>query len=236
MKKNNKNKGVVKGAPSGFVISLMVHAGAFLLAGALVVFSVTQKDEKKFVPPKPVERPKIKLKKPMVRVKKNARPKSTSRIVTKVDRANMPDIRLPEMSGVGEGFSGGVGVGFDIVPDLGSVTVFGGGQTIGNDFVGTLYDFKRTRAGGPTGIDTDGFLFELAKFTKTDWRPTRLSRYYKAPKKLYTTTFMIPTISSDIAPTAFGEPDMIGYAWAVHYKGQIVHPVGGALPLLGAGR
>ena len=33
-----KSKSVAKGAPSGFVISLLVHAAAFMLAGLLVVF------------------------------------------------------------------------------------------------------------------------------------------------------------------------------------------------------
>ena len=32
-----KTKGIITGAPSGFVISLMVHAAAFMLAGLLVV-------------------------------------------------------------------------------------------------------------------------------------------------------------------------------------------------------
>ena len=113
-----------------------------MLAGLLVVFTVANKEEKKFVPPKPVDRPKMKLKKP--KVKKNAKPKSSSRIVTKVTKANMPDIQLPEMSGIGEGISGSIG-GFEMMPDLGEVTIFGAGQTIGNDFVGTFYDFKRTR-------------------------------------------------------------------------------------------
>ena len=42
MKKVGKAKGIVKGAPSGFVISLLVHAGAFALAGLLVVFTVVK--------------------------------------------------------------------------------------------------------------------------------------------------------------------------------------------------
>ena len=147
MKKlNNKRTGIVKGVPSGFVISLLVHAGAFALAGLLVVFTVVNKEEKKFVPPKPVDRPKMKLKKPRVKVKKTAKPKATTRIVTKVKRASMPDIQLPEMSGMTDGLVGGIG-GFEIMPNLDQVTLFGGGQTIGNDFVGTFIDFKRNRQG-----------------------------------------------------------------------------------------
>ena len=51
-----KTKSVVKGAPSGLVISLLVHAATFMLAGLLVVFSVVKKEEVTFVPPQAVER------------------------------------------------------------------------------------------------------------------------------------------------------------------------------------
>ncbi len=120
---DEKNQKINKGAPSGFVISLMVHAAAFALAGLLVVFTVHQKEEKTFVPPRPVDRPKMKLKKPQVKVKKSAKPKSTTRIVTKVKRASIPDIQLPEMSGMGVGIVGDIG-GFEMIPDLEEMTVF----------------------------------------------------------------------------------------------------------------
>ena len=81
---------ITKGGTSGFVISLVIHAALFLLAGLLVVFTVQQKEEKKFVPPAPVERPKMQLKKPKVKVKKTTKPKTTQRIVTKMKSASMP--------------------------------------------------------------------------------------------------------------------------------------------------
>ena len=225
--KNMKKKrtGVVKGAPSGFVISLMVHAAAFMLAGLLVVFSVVQKEEKKFVPPKPVDRPKMKLKKPKVKVKKSAKPKATTRIVTKVKRASMPDIQLPEMSGMADGLAGGIG-GFDIMPDLGEITVFGGGQSLGNDFVGTFYDFKRDRRGRTVIMDPDKFTDELTGFVKRGWKTSKIARYYRSPKKLYATSFMIPQMLSSVAPAAFDEADTLGYCWMAHYKGQLVHKEG----------
>ncbi|VGO19587.1 hypothetical protein [Pontiella sulfatireligans] len=150
MKRKSGSKSVKfnKGAPSGFVISLMVHAAVFMLAGMLVVFNVVKKEEKKFVPPQPVERPKMKLKKPKVKVEKSSKPKAMNRIVTKVKRASMPDIQLPEMSGMTDGLAGAIG-GFEIMPDLDEVTLYGSGQTIGNDFVGTFYDLKRNRQGNP---------------------------------------------------------------------------------------
>ena len=127
MKANTKKpKSVAKGAPSGLVISLLVHAGAFMLAGMLVVFTVVNKQEKKFEPPKPVERPKMKLKKPKVKVKKNTKPRSTTRIVTKIQKADMPDIQLPELGGMGAGLGAGPGAGGVLGVDLGTGVACGG--------------------------------------------------------------------------------------------------------------
>ena len=222
---SKKTKGVGKGAPSGFVISLAIHVGAFFLAGLLVVFTVQKKKEQKFAPPKPVERPKMKLKKPKVKVKKNAKPKATTRIVTKVQKADMPDIQLPELGGMGTGLEGGAGLGgFEMMPDLDEVTLFGGGQTIGNDFVGTFYDFKRDRHGGRKSMNTDEFKSRVGEFVSGGFRTSRLAQFYQSPKKLYATTFMIPTVKSFIAPDAFGESDTGGWTWMAHYKGNLVYP------------
>ncbi len=219
-----KEKKVVRGMPTAVVISILIHTGLFLLAGMFVVFTVVKQKEVEFEPPKAVERPKMKLKKPKVRVKKSTKPKATTRIVTRVQKTSMPDIQLPEMSGIGESLGGGIG-GFDLMPDLGEVTVFGSGQTVGNDLVGTFYDFKRDRKGKPllAGMDTDKYMQELMRFLRNDWKPSIWSHYYRSPKKLYATTIMIPPILSTEAPTAFGEPQTGGWCWAVHYKGQLVY-------------
>ncbi|MDF7807981.1 hypothetical protein P4E94_11070 [Pontiellaceae bacterium B12219] len=226
MKKRIKNsKNISKGAPSGFMISLLVHAGAFLLAGMLVVFTVTQKEEKKFVPPTPVNRPKMKLKKPKVSVKKNAKPKSSSRIVTKVTRANMPDIQLPEMAGMGEGLIGGVESGFDIMPELETINALGSGSSIGNDFEGTYYDLKFSRSGVYNPISEDEWRDYFYKLFRGEWDTRILSRFYRSPKTLYTTCFVLPHVPSALAPVAFGLPDSMasGGEWIVHYKGDLVY-------------
>jgi len=226
MKKREKRKDkTVKGMPTAVLVSILIHAGLFLLAGMFVVFTVVKSKEVEFEPPKAVERPKMKLKKPKVKVKKSTKPKPTTRIVTKVQKASMPDIQLPEISGMGESLGGGIG-GFDLMPDLGEIGVFGSGQTVGNDFVGTFYDFKRDRKGNPlaAGMDTDKYMQELMKFLRNDWKPSTWVRYYRSPKKLYATTIMIPAILSTEAPAAFGEPDTGGWCWAVHYTGQLVYP------------
>jgi len=208
--------------PTAVLISILIHAGLFLLAGMFVVFTVVKSKEVEFEPPKAVERPKIKLKKPKVKVKKSSKPKPTTRIVTKVQRASMPDIQLPEMSGMAEGLGTGVG-GFDLMPDLGEVTIFGGGQTIGNDFVGTFYDFKRDRKGNFISTDTWEFSDKLLQFIKSGWKTSLLARYYRSPKKLYATSFMIPSTLSSLGPRAFGE-DTGGWTWMALYKGKLVYP------------
>ena len=210
--------------PSAVLLSILIHVGLFLLAGMLVVFTVVNKEEQKFVPPKAVERPKMKLKKPKVKVKKTSKPKPTTRIVTKVNRANMPDIQLPEMSGMGDGLSSGIG-GFDMMPDLGDVTIFGSGQSIGNDLVGTYYDWKLDRNGRVISRDTEGFGWRstINKFLKRGWDTSVFSRYYRSPKKLYATNLIVPVIPSSNAPEAFGANESVGALWMVHYKGQLVH-------------
>tara|TARA_A100001015_G_scaffold43351_1_gene47631 strand:- start:1940 stop:3775 length:1836 start_codon:yes stop_codon:yes gene_type:complete len=223
MKQRNRKKSIkiTRGASSGWLLSLLIHVGLFFLAGLLVVFTVQQREEKKFVPPPPVERPKMQLKKPKVQVKKN-KPKPTQRIVTKVNPASMPEIQLPELGGVADGLAGGVG-GFDLMPNLEEVTLFGGGQTIGNDFVGTFYDFKRDRSGRPIPTDPSEFVEELRRFVRGGWRTSQLARFYRSPKKLFATTFMIPPVKSSVAPAAFGEMETGGWCWMAHYKGKLVH-------------
>jgi hypothetical protein len=136
----------------------------------------------------------------------------------------MPDIQLPEMSGIGNGIGNGDFGGFDIMPDLSEVTIFGSGQTIGNDFVGTFYDLKRTRSGNVTAMDETQFATELEKFCRNGWKPSTLAKFYQSPKKLYTTTFCVPHVPSSLAPFAFGEPNTIACQWAVYYKGMLVYP------------
>jgi hypothetical protein len=55
------------------------------------------------------------------------------------------------------------------------------------------------------------------------WKTSQLARYYRSPRKLYTTAFAVPPVHSSLAPATFGEEDTIGYLWAAHYKGQLVH-------------
>ncbi|MCK5676238.1 MAG: von Willebrand factor type A domain-containing protein, partial [Verrucomicrobia bacterium] len=119
---------------SGAVFSIL-----FFVSLGIVVFPAPKGGHENidvtFEKPKAVERPKMKLKKPKVAIKKTSKPKSTTRIVTKVSRASRPDIRLPELAGVGKGMgvSGGMG-GFDMMPDSQGVTFLGSAQSVGEEF------------------------------------------------------------------------------------------------------
>ncbi|MEN7973885.1 MAG: SHD1 domain-containing protein [Verrucomicrobiota bacterium] len=229
-RRNGKTKKITKGMPSAVLLSIAIHAALFFLAGLLVVFTVVKKKEIEFEPPKAVERPKMKLKKPKPRIKKSSRPKKAQHILAKVNPVNMPEIQLPELSGMGgEGLGEGIVGGFDTMPDLETVSIYGSGRSIGNDLEGILYDFKRNRQGKPLSVapGDDGMRRQIEKFIRSGWKTSTFARFYRSPNKLYSPTIMISTCLSHFAPLAFNERDMAAYDYLLHYKGQLVHPEGG---------
>jgi hypothetical protein len=112
------------------------------------------------------------------------------------------------------------------MPDLDQITVMGSSKSIGSDLEGTFYDFNRTRRGALNVIDTEAYTSELVKFHKSGWNPSRLSKYYRSPKKLYATSIAVPPMMSPMGPAAFDEPDNEDRCWIVHYKGLLVHKDG----------
>ena len=214
--------------PSAVVLSILIHAGLFLAAGVFVVFTVLPQPPVEFEPPPKVKTPKMPIKKLQVKVKKPTKPKASAKLTAVVKKPDLHEIAFPDLpsSGVGTGIGGDSDVvSFDILPDLEDVTIFGGGQTIGNDFTGTFYDMKRKRNGtSASGIDNDEFMVVLDKFLLNDWKTSYFARFYRAPKKLYATCFMIPLMHSALAPSAFSEPDVEGLRWCAHYKGKLVYP------------
>ena len=65
----------IRGQSTAVLISIALHLLIAVLASVFVVFNIVKKPEKKFEPPPPVERPKMKLKKPRVKMKKQTQPK-----------------------------------------------------------------------------------------------------------------------------------------------------------------
>ena len=245
MKKSYKKPGKVnKGGPSGLVISLLVHAGAFMVAGLCVVFTVLPRPKPVFQAPPPMERPKMDLKKPQVKVKRSSAPKPSSRIVAKVQMAKMPDIAIPDLVGTGDGLLGGLGgVGDGFLGGFSGgttpISVLGMGTTDGNDLVGTFYDFKRSASGSPIGfgvdyessgeekrVATSVMMLLVNKFIKSGCKRTALSRYFCSPRRLYAPCLVVSPTLTDIAPSMFDTIDSGGGYWMVHYKGKLVHKDG----------
>ena len=241
--KNNKRdkksqKGLIKGAPTAVLVSVAIHAALLLIAGGLVVFKMIEKKEAQFVPPAKIERPKMDLKKPRVKVKKTSKPRTAKRIVSK-SVASMPDIQLPDISSAGSGLGGGVG-GYELVPDVAEMSMFGGTKSVavGNDFEGTFYSLQYDRRGKKTSIDDPEYMSTIRRFVELGWNPYVFAPYYRAPQKLYTTHLFIPTISSEFGPSHFGipaGPNFDPILWCVHYKGKIMRKEGGRYRFWGFG-
>lgn len=218
------------GAPSGFMISLIFHGVAFFIAGIFVVFQVLPKEEPVFEPPPPVERPKMNLKKPKVKVQKSSTPKPSSRIVAKVKTAKMPEIAIPDLVGTGEGLMGGTGLGGDFLdmPEIPEANIFGSGVTAGKDLEVTFYSLSRKRSGQVRRITHQEYFNVLRNFVKSGWKTSLLAKYYHSPNKLYASCLCIPIVSSIVGPLSFGESEYVENArtWVAHYKGQLVNKDG----------
>lgn len=220
--KQKKLKGVVRGAPSGVVISILIHVALGVVAAVFVVFDAIKEKPPVFVPPPAKSTPKMPPPKPQIRVQKPSRPRSQT--ITVVPKQNaMPAFSLPEPEAFGEGFDmGGGGVDIDI--DFEMPTPYGGTVSVGSDFVGRFYDFKKNRDGSRSIMDTVNFKEYVRDFCLTDWNPGRLMQFYRSPQKLYATCFMVPPTPSSSAPEAFKVPHIEGAMWVCHYKGKLVYP------------
>ncbi|MEN8255239.1 MAG: hypothetical protein ABFR33_07195 [Verrucomicrobiota bacterium] len=100
---------------SAAVVSIALHLILLLIAGTFVAVQVVVKSEKKFEA-KQVSRPRMPPKKLQVPVKikkQRRKPRLRQRIVVKTKVRNMPDIKMPEISGIksGLGAVGDAGLG-----------------------------------------------------------------------------------------------------------------------------
>jgi hypothetical protein len=222
-----KTQKVVKGMPSAVVLSILIHAGLFLLAGLLVVFTVLPPKETTFEAPKPVKRPKMAIRKLQMKVKKPSKPKASAKITALVKTPELNEIAFPDLAtgGFGTGIGGeGVGPSFVELPEFEESSVFGNNMSIGSDFEGTFYSLNHGRVGGFQSMNGNEFRDVLRKFVLSGWKDNVLSKYYRSPKKLYATHFMVPPIPAVLAPDVFGEPDKESYFFFVHYRGKLVYP------------
>ncbi|MBN2704279.1 MAG: hypothetical protein JXR23_08710 [Pontiellaceae bacterium] len=239
-KRYGKRTGKVnKGAPSGFIISLLLHAAAFAVAGVFVVFTVMKPKAPEFVAPPPMERPKMNLKKPIVKVRRSSSPAPASRIVAKVKMAKMPEISIPDLTGTGDALMsgmGGMGGNSFGLPGPGGTYLFGDKVTSGNDLEVTFYSLGRARSGAKRQISEMEYFDIIRRFVEGGFDTSILKNYYRSTGKLYAQCVAIPKVRSIAGPLAFGESDYLANSsrWAAHYKGKIKHKDGVTFRLWGA--
>ena len=139
-----------------------------------------------------------------------------------------------------DGLSMDIGIGMDtgLGDDLGEE---GGGmgssQPSGSALEGTFYDLSRTKSGSPNkvGQDANAFYEALAPFYKS-WNQSALSRYYKAPTRLYASNFYLPAAKSELAPEAFQYKEMkSGTGWFAIYRGKVKSPLTTKIRFIGTG-
>ncbi len=124
------------------------------------------------------------------------------------------EIKMPEMVGIkgGTGYldeGGGLGgIGFGMEIDL-----FGGNKGSGNELEGSFFDLKMKANGEPSELEyvklggskeekekekaeerrKNNEFVEIVRNFAGSWNPSRLEkRYFKAPKRKFATTFMVP--------------------------------------------
>ncbi len=221
-----KTQKLVKGMPTAVVASILFHVGLFVLAGVLVIFTISRPEEVVFEPPPPVKVPKMPLKKLQVKMKK-PKPKASAKITAVVNRPDLHDIQFPDLATSGMG--PGLGSGSDVVDFTNLLPlddledVFGKEKSIGNDLEVTFYDTKRSRSGRLTVSDNELARSLLRDFLRNEWDTSVFSRIYHSPKKRYATCIVMPATMSHRAPAAFGEKDAYPGCWIALYKGRLVH-------------
>lgn len=242
-----KTKKLVRGTSTAVLVSAGLHILLLVFAASWVVFTVAQNKAAKFTPVQ-INRPKMNLQKLRVKVQESSKPrKSSERIVSSKRVATMPEMNLPQMTGMGGGLEKGIG-GFELMGDLSQMTVFGAGRSVGNDLEGTFYYFPWDRSGNPIpsmtvsteATDPQDFVSAIKDFLANNWSPRVWDRFYRAPAKLYATQLMVPPAKSYTAPQKFGikeaaDPDFKSCLWAVHYKGKIANKTGGTFRFWGFG-
>ena len=130
---------------------------------------------------------------------------------------------------VGKGL-GGAGVAG------GTRMFFGTKEKAPNALVGTFYDLKQDRRRKPTGLSPDDFHRVFREFVNEGWRESILSKYFRAPNRLYATQILIPNMSADEGPKAFDmQKEVEPSRWLVHYRGSVSPPTDGTFRFVGAG-
>ncbi len=215
------HRGVVRGASSGWMVSILVHLGIGAVA-ASVYLIVPKAEPPVFQAVQLPERIEMDLVKPVVNINRTPKPTRQANPITVERQAvEQPVFQVPDLE-MGQEMPtldfGDALTGLDDRP-----TSIGDKINSGFGFEGTFYDFKRDRKGRAVIMDPHQFVAEVASFVRSGWKTSKWSRYYRSPNTLYAECFMVPPVRSSVAPAAFEEYDTVGYCWLAHYKGQLVY-------------
>ena len=112
-------------------------------------------------------------------------------------------------------------------------TAFGSSTKTAGTMLGIFYDLKQSQKRQPIPGDPD-HLKTLGKFLDSGWDENFLSRYFRATKPLYATEVLIPSMSAEGAPAAFGLSGIVKPSkWFVIYKAQVSPPEDGVYRFVG---
>lgn len=113
---------------------------------------------------------------------------------------------------------------------------FGAEEAVGSTLEGTFYDTKQTPEGRSTNMNQNTYRQFISSFIKGGWKQESLTKYYKAPQKLYAAQFYIPRGPADDAPKAYHcEARVKASFWLAIYRGKIKAPKTGTFRFVGAG-
>jgi hypothetical protein len=210
---------------SALIVSLVIHAVLIVVAISFVAVKVIITDDPTFED-KQVKRPKMPKKKIQIPVhmkKRKPKPRLRKRIVSQ--QKTFTNIKMPEISGIkgGLGNMGGDNLGSLGFGDLNIGSLFGGNKYMGNELVGTFYDLKQTRNGKPTGMDDSKYFKAVRNFSRS-FSESKLKKYYKAPKKKYSISFILPDMPATEAPKVYEAENVQPIHWLCHYKRNIAAP------------
>ncbi len=154
----------------------------------------------------------------------------------------------------GGGGGGGGGSGSGQGNGFSKITFFGlNGGKESDGLVGTFYDLKQSADGKPTSMqfsalekanpktcivgsdENKEYIENVKKFNKA-WSKNFLPRFFKAPQKLVANQIVIPRMTADAAPKAYGvEKECAPKRWIAYYEATIVPPRDGRFRFRGIG-
>lgn len=143
--------------------------------------------------------------------------------------------------GGGRGDGKGLGAGNGLAPGMGTGAAglknpFGVMEANSGGLTGIFYDFKQTKDLKATDITDDGVREELKAIAERGFRSRAFNKYFRAPRVLYQTKFMIPLMPADKAPAAFEVDQYVQpKRWFVVYQGAVKAPKSGKFRFVGAG-